>query len=130
MGIVGSVHFWIAPWSSLYFSRSIGPFLCSLYDRVLIYCTCHFQDGFLCFSFFCFLVSSVSDFHLTQRGRWGTHFLGSLVQSCCGEGGTLQTNNTSVCSQCLSHTGPVPAHGVCALPAHTAQALVALPGTV
>ena len=32
-------------------------------------------------------------------------FLGSLVQSCCGEGGTLQTNNTGVCSQCFSHTG-------------------------
>ena len=49
--------------------------------------------------------------------------LGSLVPSCCGEGGTLQTNNTGVCSQCLSHTGPAPAHGACALPAHTAQAL-------
>ena len=35
-------------------------------------------------------------------------FLGSLVQSRCGEGGTLQTNNTGVCSQCLSHTGPAP----------------------
>ena len=23
----------------------------------------------------------------------------------------LQTNNTGVCSQCLSHTGPAPAHG-------------------
>ena len=50
-------------------------------------------------------------------------FLGSLVQSRCGEGGTLQTNNTGVCSQCLSHTGPAPTHGACALPAHTAQAL-------
>ena len=50
-------------------------------------------------------------------------FLGSLVQSCCGEGGTLQTNNTGMCSQCLSHTGPAPTHGACALPAHTAQAL-------
>ena len=50
-------------------------------------------------------------------------FLGSLVQSCCGEGGTLQANNTGMCSQCLSHTGPALAHGVCALPAHTAQAL-------
>ena len=50
-------------------------------------------------------------------------FLGSLVQACCGEGGTLQTNNTGVCSQCLNHTGPGPAHGACALPAHTAQAL-------
>ena len=23
----------------------------------------------------------------------------------------LQTNNTGMCSQCLSHTGPAPAHG-------------------
>ena len=40
----------------------------------------------------------------------------------CGEGGTLQTNNTGVCLQCLSHTGPAPAYSTCALPAHTAQA--------
>ena len=60
---------------------------------------------------------------LTQVGRWWTLFLGSLVQSSCGEGGTLQTNNTGVCSQCLSHTGPAPAHGTCTFPAHTAQAL-------
>ena len=35
-------------------------------------------------------------------------YLGSLVQSCCGEGGTLQTNITGVCgerSQCMDHTG-------------------------
>ena len=50
-------------------------------------------------------------------------FLGSLVQLCCGDGGMLQTNNTGVCSQCLSHTGLAPVHGTCALPAHTAQAL-------
>ena len=31
VGIVGSVHFWLVPWSALYFSRSIGPFLCSRY---------------------------------------------------------------------------------------------------
>ena len=31
LGIVGSVHFWLVPWSDLYFSRSIGPFLCSRY---------------------------------------------------------------------------------------------------
>ena len=29
--IVGSVHFQVVPWSDLYFSRSIGPFLCSRY---------------------------------------------------------------------------------------------------
>ena len=60
---------------------------------------------------------------LTQKGWWWTLFLGSLVQSCCGEGGTLQTNNTGVCLQCLSHIGPAPTHGACTLPAHTAQAL-------
>ena len=31
VSIVGSVQFWLVPWSDLYFSRSIGPFLCSWY---------------------------------------------------------------------------------------------------
>ena len=31
VGSVGSVHFRIVPWSGLYFSRSIGSFLCSRY---------------------------------------------------------------------------------------------------
>ena len=31
VGSVGSVHFWIVSWSGSYFSRSIGPFLCSQY---------------------------------------------------------------------------------------------------
>ena len=35
----------------------------------------------------------------------------------------LQTNNTGVGLQCLSHPGSAPAHGACSLPAHTAQAL-------
>ena len=35
----------------------------------------------------------------------------------------LQTNNTGVRSQCLSHTGSAPAHGACSLPGHTAQVL-------
>ena len=67
---------------------------------------------------------------LIQSGRWWTLFfsLDSLVQSRYGEGGTLQTNNTGVCSQCLSHTGPAPSHGACSLPAHTAQALVCSAG--
>ena len=33
VGSVGSVHFWIVPWSSLYFSRSIGPFRYSQYEK-------------------------------------------------------------------------------------------------
>ena len=52
-------------------------------------------------------------------------YLGSLVQLCCGEGGTLQTNISGMCrecSQCLGHTGFAPAHGVYAFPVYTAQA--------
>ena len=52
-------------------------------------------------------------------------YLGSLVQLCYGEGGTLQINITGVCgecSQCMDHTGFVPAHGMCACPVYTAQA--------
>ena len=52
-------------------------------------------------------------------------YLGSLVQLCCGEGGTLQTNITGMCgecSQCLGYTGFAPACGVCAFTVYTAQA--------
>ena len=52
-------------------------------------------------------------------------YLGSLVQFCCGEGGTLQTNITGMCgeySRCFSHTGFAPTHSVCAFPVYTAQA--------
>ena len=52
-------------------------------------------------------------------------YLGSLVQLCCGEGGTLQTNITGMCGeslQCLGHAGFVPAHSVCAFLVYTAQA--------
>ena len=53
-------------------------------------------------------------------------YLGSLVQYCCGDRGTLQTNITGMCGeclQCLGHTGFAPAHGVCAFPLYTSQAL-------
>ena len=52
-------------------------------------------------------------------------YLGSLVQSCCGEGRTLQTSITGMCGeclQCLGHTEFAPTHGVCAFPVYTAQA--------
>ena len=65
----------------------------------------------------------MSDFCPYTRGQWCYTFLGSLVQLHCGEGGMLQTNNTGVCLQCLSHTGPAPAHGACAIHSHTAQAV-------
>ena len=72
---VGSVHFQIVPRSGLHFSRSIGAnYRVSANYRVLIYCTCHFQGGSRCFSFFCLLVSSVSNFRPDTRGRWWTRF--------------------------------------------------------
>ena len=94
-------------------------------DRVLIYCSCHFQGGSLRFSFFCLLVSSVSDFCSdTKRAVVDTLFQAHSFSHAMGrEGWTLQTNNTGMCSQCLSYTGPASAHSTCALPVHTAQAL-------
>ena len=69
---------------------------------------------------------------LIQGGR--AIYLGSLVQLCCGEGGTLHTNITGMCgecSQCLGHTGFAPAHGMCVLSWSTLLRLqVALLGTV
>ena len=126
------VVLWVL-WGQFIFGQFLGPayisqdlqapsYVVSTNYRVLIYCTCHFQGGSLCFSF-CLLVSSVSDFRCDTRGAVVDTFLGSLVQSCCGEGGTLQTNNTGMCSQCLSHTGFAPTYGVCAFPVYTAQAL-------
>ena len=52
-------------------------------------------------------------------------YLGSLVQSCCGEGRTLQTNITGMCgecSQCFSCSGFAPTHSVWAFMVYTAQA--------
>ena len=103
-----------AVWGQFIFRQFLGP----------AYCTCHFQGGSLCFSFFCLLVSSVSDFLPNPRGEVVDTFLAHLFGHAVGrEGWTLQTNNTGMCSQCLSHTGPAPAHCACTLPAHTAQAL-------
>ena len=51
-------------------------------------------------------------------------YLGSLVQLCCGEGGTLQISITGVfgeCSQCMDCTGFDLAHGTYAFPVYTAQ---------
>ena len=52
-------------------------------------------------------------------------YLGTLVQLYCGEGGTLQTNITGVCGECLQrlgHTGFATIHSVCAFLVYTAQA--------
>ena len=44
---------------------------------------------------------------------------------CCGEVGTLQTNITGVCGECmlcLGHSGFAPTHSLCAFLVYTAQA--------
>ena len=118
-------------WDQFIFRQFLGPgyisqdlqapsYVVGTNYRVLIYCTCHFQGGSLCFNFFCLLVSSVSA--LTQGGGGG-HFFRLTCSVALWGGRDTQTNNTGVCSQCLSHMGPAPTHGACALPAHTAQAL-------
>ena len=52
----------------------------------------------------------MSNFHPDTSGQM-VSCLSSLVQSCCGEGGALQTNITSLYgehSQCSDHTGLLP----------------------
>ena len=79
----------------------------------------HFQGISLCLtSSVCWSLQCLIS--VLTRGRWWTlffFFLGSLVQSRCGEGGMLQTNNTVMCTQCLSPAGPVPARGAQTTPA-------------
>ena len=88
---------------------------------------CSFQGVSLCYTFFFLLVSSVSGFRPDTKGTvedtfffFKTHLFSRTLGR---EGGMLQTNNTGVCLQCLSHTGSAPTHGACSLPAHTARAL-------
>ena len=52
-------------------------------------------------------------------------YLGSLVQLCCGEGGTLKKNATGMggeCLQCMDDVGFAHAQGVCDFPVYTTQA--------
>ena len=106
-----SLVFLWAVWGQFIFRQFLGPayispdlqapsYVVGTDYSVLIYCTCHFQGCSLCFSFFCLLVSLASDFGPDTRGRWDT-FLGSLVQSCCGEEGTLLLKTISCFSGCL-----------------------------
>ena len=58
-------------------------------------------------------------------------YLDSLVQLCCGEGGTLQTNITGgcgECSQCLGHTGFAPTHACVLSPSTLLRLQVAVLG--
>ena len=68
-----------AVWGQFIFRQFFGPayisqdlqapsYVVSTNYRFLIYLTCHFQGGSLSFSFFCLLISSVSDFCPDKRG--------------------------------------------------------------
>ena len=84
-----------------------------------------FLKLFPLFIWLLFAVSSVSNFRPDTGGRGGLLFrFASSVQSCCGEGGALQTD-IALCgehSPCSGHTGSAPLRGVCAFPVYTAQA--------
>ena len=72
-----------------YISQDLQPasYVVGTNYRVLIFCTCHFQGGSLCFSFFCLLVSSVSDFRPDTRGQWWTLFQAHLFSRTVGREG-------------------------------------------
>ena len=118
-----SVQFQMIPCSTYTSSQGlqVASNVASANYRILICCTCQFQSCslfFVYFGFLCLQVSSVSNLYQVI-------YFSSLVQLCCGEGGTLQTNITGMCgecSQCLSHTGFAPPHGLCAFLVYIAQA--------
>ena len=68
-----------------------------------------------------------------QEGEVAT-YLGSLVQLCCEEGGTLQENTAGKCGECLQwrdHTGFATAQdGVCVPGLHCWGSKVLWKGTV
>ena len=95
--------------------------------RVLIYCICHFQGGSLCFSFFCLLVSSVSDFYPKTRGWWWTLFQAHLFSCGVGRDGCCK-QITLACVRSVSATLGLPLLTACVLSLCTLLRLqVALP---
>ena len=118
-----------AVWGQFIFGQFLGPayisqdlqapsYVVSTNDWVLIYCTCHFQGGSLCFSFFCLLVSSVSDFRPdTREAVVDTFFQAHLFSRAVGREGRCK-QITLVCARSVSATLGLPPLAV-----HTAQAL-------
>ena len=128
MGSVGSVHFHIAPCSTLRRLKVYRPRRClvSVNYRVLICCTCHFQSGSLFFVYFGLFCKSLQCLisTLTQGGKDG-HLL-RLTCSVVLWGGSDTANKYYWCVWgALAVHGPhwvCPAHGVCGFPVCTAQA--------
>ena len=87
--------------------------VCTNY-RVLMYCTCHFQGGSLCFSFFCLLVSSVSNFHPSTRGQWWTLFQAHCFSRAVGRERRCK-QITLACARSVSATLGLPPLTACVL---------------
>ena len=135
------VLLWVL-WGQFIFEQFLGPAYISqdlqapchvvgTNDRVLIYCTCHFQGSSLCFSFFCLLVSSVSDFCPdTKRVVVDTFFQAHLFSRAVGREGRCK-QITLACGRSASAT-----LGLLSLTAHVPslstllRPQVAPPGTV
>ena len=105
-------------WGQCIFSQFLGPgyisqglqalsYVVGTNHRVLIYCTCHFQGSSLCFSFFCLLVSSVSDFHPDTKGQWWTPFQAGLFSRAVGREGSCK-QIVLVCARSVSATMGLP----------------------
>ena len=133
-----------AVWGQFIFGQFLGPayisedlqapsYVVGTNYRVLIYCTCHFQGRFLSFSFFCLLVSSVSDFRPDTKGAvvdtfffFQAHlFSGAVGREGCSKQITL------VCARSVSATLGLPPLTACVPSLPTLLRFqVAQPGTV
>ena len=130
-----------AMWGQVIFGQFLGPayisqdlqapsYVVSTNFRILIYCTCHFQDSSLCFSFSCLLIFSVSDFRPDTRGRWWTLFQVHLFSGAVGREGSCK-QITLACACSISATLGLPPLTVCVPSLPTLLRLqFAHPGTV
>ena len=115
-----------------YISQDLQALSCivgfNLY-RVLIYFIYHFQGGSLCFSFFCLLVSSVSNSHPDTGGGGGHFFRLTRLVVLWREGRCKQI--TLVLAHSVLDTLGLPLLTACVLSLSTLLRLqVALPGTI
>ena len=137
------VLLWVL-WGQFIFGQFLGPayisqdlqvpsYVVSTNDRVLIYCTCRFQGGSLCFSFFCLLVSSASDFRPDTKGAVVDTFLffqAHLFSRAVGREGRCK-QITLACAHSASATLGLPPLTACVASLPTLlRLLVALPGTI
>ena len=119
------VVLWVL-WGQFIFGQFFGPayisqdlqapsYAVGTNDRVLIYCTCRFQSGSLCFSFLCLLVSSVSDFRPDTKWAVGDTFFffqAHLFSGAVGREGRCKQITLACAHSALATLGlpPLTAH--------------------